>query len=339
LKGSSRVGDYWEVFSGKDPGLKVSKLSRDILEQILAHSSEGIVVAAATEPDYPVVYVNSAYEHLNECAADDVLGRRLPLLEDVNLDSAQLEELRAALAGGDSFEAQLSGAEDARPNSLHRVRVEPLYGPRGQIKHVMLSQTPVPEGERGVSNIEVGALQREISRARQKVASMDRVEPATGLLRYEYFLELAMRDFRMARRDGRLIAVMILDIVDLDVYGQTFGVKAAESCLRMVAAQANGALRRSGDLCARADEHSIVALTYGQDVDEARALALRIADLVRGLGIHNPRGRSGRYLSAQVGVASRVPDGNYTPKAAIAAARDDIWSQEPLQKPLYDVKA
>jgi diguanylate cyclase (GGDEF)-like protein len=202
----------------------------------------------------------------------------------------------------------------------------------------MLTEKSVSAGERGASNVEVGALQREISRARQKAASMDRIEQATGLLRLEYFLQLAERDFRMARRDGRCVAVIVLDITELDVYGQTFGVKAADSCLRMVAAQVNGALRRSGDLCARAEDHSIVALTHGQDIDEIRALALRIADNVRGLGIHNPRARSGRYLTAQVGVWSATPDGKYTPKDAIADAREDLWSQEPAQKSRLGVK-
>jgi diguanylate cyclase (GGDEF)-like protein len=306
---------------------------------MLAHSSEGIVVAAATGPDYPVVYVNPAYERLNDCSADEVLGGCLPLLTGDGLDEDQLEELNVALADGDSFEAQLAGPCDARDSSVHQVRIEPLYGRRGPVKYVMLTEKPVPERERGASSVEVGVLQREISRARQKVASMDRIDPATGLLRHEYFLELAERDFRMARRDRCCVAILVLEIVELDVYGQTFGVKAAQSCLRMVAAQVNGALRRSGDLCARADGDSIVALTHGQEIEEIRALALRIAANVRGLGIHNPRARSGRYLTANVGVASGVPDGNYTPKEALTDAREDLWSQEPSQKPRFDVKA
>ena len=90
------------------------------------------------------------------------------------------------------------------------------------------------------------------------------------------------------------MAVLALNIRELDVYGQTFGLKAAQSCLRMVAAQVNCALRRSGDLCARADDDCIVVVTQGQDVDEISALRSRIAANVRRLGIHNPRARSGR---------------------------------------------
>jgi PleD family two-component response regulator len=72
---------------------------------------------------------------------------------------------------------------------------------------------------------------------------MDRLDSGTGVFRYEYFLELAKRDFMMARRDKRMLAVVLFDIVDLDAYGQPFGSKAADSCLRMVAAQVSRARR------------------------------------------------------------------------------------------------
>jgi diguanylate cyclase (GGDEF)-like protein len=268
-----------------------------------------------------------------------VLRQRFPLLDDEALDDSQRDALSTALANGDSFEAQLSSDSDSSSAETRQVRVEPLYGRRGPVKYIMLSEHPILAGERGASSVDVGVLQREISRARQKAAGMDKVDPGTGLLCYQYFLEVAGRDFRMARRDRRCIAVLVLDIVELDVYGQTFGVKAAQSCLRMVAAQVNGALRRAGDLCARADDNRIVAVTQGQDVDEIRALGLRIAENVRGLGIHNPRARSGRYVCARIGVASGMPDGNYDLKDAIATAQDDLWAQESAPNVGLEVKA
>ena len=131
--------------------------------------------------------------------------------------------------------------------------------------------------------------------------------------------------------------MVLLDVIDLDAYGQTFGTKAAESCLRMIAGQVNGALRRTGDLVARAGEHSIIALTHGQEIDVIRTLARQITANVRGLGLHNPRGRHGRYIVAQVGIAGGIPDENFTAEVAIAEARDDLSSRQPIQKARYNV--
>ena len=314
----------------------MKQLSRQILEQILSLSSEGIIVADARGPDFPVVYANPAYERCSGYSADELLGRGLPLLSHNSLDRHDAAHLKAALDNGDSYEATVVDSHKDGTSWVSYLRVEPLYGPRGKARFVLLAQSPLSAEQRGSSGVEVGMLQREIQRARQELASMDRREHVTGVLRYDYFLELAERDFRMARRDERFVAVILLDVIDLDAYRRTFGAKAADSCLRMIAGQVNGALRRSGDLCARADEHSIIALTRGQGIDEIRTLALRLAANVCDLGLHNPHGRHGRYIAVQVGIAGSIPDGDYTPEVAVAQAREDMSSRQPIQTARFD---
>ena len=89
------------------------------------------------------------------------------------------------------------------------------------------------------------------------------------------------RDLAMARRDRRFVTLLVFEIVEFDVYRQTFGDKAADSCQRMIGAQIMRALRRAGDLCARYDESTLVAAAVGQHADEIRPLAERIAENVR----------------------------------------------------------
>ena len=310
----------------------MKQLQRQILSQILTHNAEAIIVADARSPDFPVIYANPAYERLSGYSGDELMGQCLPLLNSIGLDQHEIEELKAALSCGESYAAAVVDSRKDGSSWVSQVRIEPLYAPRGVIRFFMLSQTNLPADQCASSSGEVGVLQREIRRAREKLAAMNRLEPATGVLRYDYFLELVRRDFGMARRDGRLVAVALFDVIDLDIYCQTFGTRATDSCLRMIAVQVNGALRRSEDLCARADEHSIIALTHGEEIDEVRTLVSRITANVRRLGLHNPRGRHGRYVEIQVGIAGGIPDGNFTPTVAIAQAREDIMSREPVRK-------
>jgi PleD family two-component response regulator len=101
--------------------------------------------------------------------------------------------------------------------------------------------------------------------------------------------------------------MVFFEVNDLDVYGQTFGTKAADSCLRMIAAQVTGALRRAGDLCGCDNERRIVALIHDQDIENVGRLATRIASNIRGLGLHNPRAESGRYVTVRFGIAVGMP--------------------------------
>ena len=317
----------------------MNRLSRHYLEQILAHSSDGIVVVDARGPNYAVVYANPAYQSMSGFTADELSEQGLPLLSGGRLTTSEKERLISALADGERFETTLSEPAGIGGRVESQVRVDPLRSTRGAVKFFLLSQRSKTVQRSGGSGVEVGVLQREIKRARMKLEGMNRLDAVTGLYRHESFLELADRDCRMARREKKPVAVIVLQIVDLEAYAQTFGSKAVDSCLRMIAAQVNGVLRRASDLCARADEHGLIALTHGQDLEEARALAARIADNIRGLGLHNPRGRFGRYISAQIGVASEIPDATWTRDMLIDAARDDLANSQPSRGASLHVSA
>lgn len=317
----------------------MKRLSRQILEQMLGESSEGIVVAEASSPDYPVVFANAEYARLSECEIDDLRGRKLPLLDNERLGPADRDELQTALADGKSFEASLDAAQQGDQDQANRVKMVPLRSRSGKVTHFMVSLKSRASASDEASSVELGVLQREIDRARKKLASMDRIDPSTGVLRYKFFRQLAERDFRIARREGRLAAVMLFEIIDLGVYSETYGRKAAESCVRMVAAQVNSLLRRATDLCARADEGTIIAVTQAQDVDEVRERAERIATNIRGLRLHNPRGHSGRYIDVDIGIAGDAPGDEFTLDQAIEGARNDLESRQDAQKAAYGARA
>jgi len=187
------------------------------------------------------------------------------------------------------------------------VSFSPLRDDAGDVRYfLILQRASATSSEDGVS-VEVGLLRRELGRARQKIDHMNRVDQGTGLLRYEAFVELLGRDLAVSRREQRPVALMAFEIVELDVYRGTFGSKAADSCVRMIGAQISGTLRRAGDLCARYSDSILVASVLGGEGAQAAALADRIVNNVRGLKLHNPRAKSGRYVGVASAVAGGVP--------------------------------
>jgi diguanylate cyclase (GGDEF)-like protein/PAS domain S-box-containing protein len=277
---------------------RVKSLSRHTLEQMVTRSSEGILLADAQDPNLPIVYANPAYEALTGYTVEELAGNSWPLVKRDVDGQPELERLKAAIGRSESCEVTLPDLRKDGTSWHSHVRVEPLYNARGELKYFLCIQKPAAHGavETG-SDVEVTLLQRELGRARQKIASLDRIDPSTGLMRFGYFQELMRRDLAIARRDQRMITLLLFEIVEFEAYRQTFGSKAADSCQRMIGAQIMRTLRRAGDLCARYDDSTLVAAAIGQAPSDFEKLVEQITENVRKLGLHNPRAKRSRHIT------------------------------------------
>jgi PAS domain S-box-containing protein len=78
---------------------------RQILEQIVALSSEGVLLIDARDACMPVVFVNPAYETLTGYAAEELVGSTWQMLNRDGVPA--LEELRAAFGKSEAIEIDL----------------------------------------------------------------------------------------------------------------------------------------------------------------------------------------------------------------------------------------
>jgi diguanylate cyclase (GGDEF)-like protein len=146
-----------------------------------------------------------------------------------------------------------------------------------------------------------------LSGAHQPTGVAVRDDRLTGLFTLPYLQELLKRDWAIAQREKRSIAVFAIDIDALDLYNTTFGRAAGDSTIRRVAHVVSGCLRRSSDVAARSDGGSLVAFAPGVAYEAALRLGQVMAERVRELRIHHPRSAVLRYISISVGVCAAIP--------------------------------
>ena len=287
----------------------VKSLSRHTLEQMVTLSSEGILLADAQDPNLPIVYANPAYEVLSGYSAEELTGTSWPLVKRDGEGQPELERLKAAIGRSEPCRVTLPDLRKDGTSWFSHVSVEPLYNARGELKYFLCIHKPVQGAadEQTSPDVEVTLLQHELGRARQKIASLDRIDPSTGLMRFGYFQELMRRDLAIARRDQRMITLLLFEIVEFEAYRQTFGGKAADSCQRMIGAQIMRTLRRAGDLCARYDDSTLVAAAIGQAPNEFEKLVAQITENVRKLGLHNPRAKRSRHITIRSALIACPP--------------------------------
>ncbi len=104
---------------------EIRRLERDMVlmkRAVEADAALPIVVADATQPDLPVVYVNPAFERMTGYPRDEVLGHNCRFLQGDEADQTGLQTLRAALRKGEACTVLLRNRRrDGTPfyNELH----------------------------------------------------------------------------------------------------------------------------------------------------------------------------------------------------------------------------
>ena len=147
----------------------------------------------------------------------------------------------------------------------------PLKEPDGRVTHFAAYYRDAGDRLR----IDPKLSRDSLSGAHQPTGVAVRDDRLTGLYTLAYLQELLKRDWAIAQREQRSIAVFAIDIDALDIYNATFGRAAGDSAIRRVSHCVSGCLRRSSDVTARIEGGSLMAFAPGLDLDRARALGRR----------------------------------------------------------------
>ncbi len=276
----------------------------DFYRRMLESSPVGVVLVDAQDAGHPVAYVNPGFEALTGYAAADLIGKNLRLLQSDDRDQDARHRLREALAKGETCRVLLRNYRKDGSVFWNETTVIPLRDAEGRITHFVGHHRDAGERLR----IDPKLTRDSMSGAQQPTSVAIRDDRLTGLFTLPYLEELLKRDWAIAQREGRSIAVFAIDIDALDLYNATFGRAAGDSAIRRVSHCISGCLRRASDVTARIDGGSLMAFAPGLSNDQAMQLGQTMAERVRDLRIHHPRSAVLRYVSVSVGVGAAIPD-------------------------------
>lgn len=113
--------------------------------QAIAASINGIVIADATKPDLPIIYINPAFERITGYTAEEIVGRNCRFLQGKDRDQPALDELRAALREGKSCTVILSNYRKDGRRFWNELSISPIYDNAGNLTHFVGIQMDVTE--------------------------------------------------------------------------------------------------------------------------------------------------------------------------------------------------
>ncbi|HEY2465748.1 MAG TPA: diguanylate cyclase [Steroidobacteraceae bacterium] len=298
----------------------MTEFDQGLFRRLVESSPEGVVLIDAQGTDHPVIYVNPAFEALTGYTSADLIGRNLRLLQADDREQDGRHRLRDALSRGETCRVLLRNYRKDGSLFWNEMTVLPLRHPDGCVTHYAGHHRDA--GERLRIDPKVG--KDSLSGAHQPTAIAVRDDRLTGLYTLPYLEELLKRDWAVAHREQRSIAVFAVDIDAFDLYNTTFGRAAGDSTIRRVAHVVSACLRRSSDVTARIDGGSLIAFAPGLSIEQALRVGQLMAERVRELRIHHPRSAVLRYISISVGVCASTPGASDNPSDLLQKAQQQL---------------
>ena len=291
-----------------------------LYRRLVETSPEGVVLVDAQNRERPVIYANPGFEALTGYTAAELLGRNLRVLQADDREQDGRHRLREAMEREEACRVLLRNYRKDGTVFWNEMTILPLLDADGRVTHFAGHHRDAGERLR----IDPKLTRDSLSGAHQPTAVAIRDDRLTGLFTLPYLEELLKRDWAVAQREKRSIAVFAIDIDALDLYNTTFGRGAGDSTIRRVAHVVSGCLRRSSDVTARIDGGSLIAFAPGLTTEQALRIGQQMAERVRDLRIHHPRSAVLRYVSVSVGVSAMIPDPAENPATLVERSQKQL---------------
>ena len=149
-------------------------------------------------------------------------------------------------------------------------------------------------------------------------------DPLTGLQNRRSFEERLQRAWMQAQRDGRWVAILMVDVDEFKRYNDLYGHQAGDQVLQRIGRVLLPAGRRPLDVAARYGGEEFVLILHDVTLEHARDLAEHLREQVAALGIAHAAS-AGAIVTLSIGVAVGQPAVGRTPNGLVQLADEALY--------------
>ncbi len=163
-----------------------------------------------------------------------------------------------------------------------------------------------------------------LERANVALETLTVTDDLTGIANRRAFDRRIAEEWRRARRAGRCLTLLMIDIDNFKHYNDFYGHVVGDRCLERIARVLAGSVRRASDLAARYGGEEFAVLLPDADVDEAIDVATLIRrKLTARALVHEGVGPG--IVTVSIGVACREPEPGGDPRELVRAADEALY--------------
>jgi diguanylate cyclase (GGDEF)-like protein/PAS domain S-box-containing protein len=279
---------------------RVTMFSRDVtqiqqrrqqLRKLETALEQAPVSVMITDSHGAIEYVNRAFVLVSGYSDDEVLGRNPRLLKSGETVASTYRDMWHCLSAGITWQGELCNR--AKDGSLfwEYATISPIRDDSGTVTHFMAVKENITQRKETEQQLVHQATHDTLTGLPNRLLLEDRVHHA----------------IEVARREGRRIGLMFLDLDRFKIVNDSLGHVAGDQLLRVVANRLRHTLRRSDTVARLGGDEFVVVLTHFQSSSELADVAEKIS-----AALDEPVELSGHkvHVGASIGIALYPDDGD-----------------------------
>lgn len=260
-------------------------------EKVIDVSSNAILICSAQGPDYPIEYVNPAFESITGYAASEVLGKSLRTFQDDSQDHRNIEAICAALREQREGHAVLRNYRKDGTGYWNDLFISPLRDDTGAIVNFMVAQYDISAVVRFEAELEYQAHH----------------DALTGLANRNLLHERVERAIADARLSGAELWIVFIDLDRFKVVNDTLGHDVGDVLLKALAERIKLAVRDTDTVARMGGDEFMLVLPEGTGRDASMAVIRNVMVAIAApLMIQSHE----FHLTSSVGIAAYPNDGD-----------------------------
>jgi len=168
-------------------------------------------------------------------------------------------------------------------------------------------------------------LCKQLAAANQTLLQLANLDGLTGCANRRCFDEYLYAQWLDLAESRSPLSLILADIDYFKIYNDNYGHPVGDNCLQAVATALSRSAPRNQDLVARYGGEEFAVIMPHTDTNGAVQVAQAIQSAVRGLKIVHPQSVVSPYVTLSLGVATMIPNLDFSPIALVIAADQALY--------------